>query len=89
MATNIFPHGSGISQNRTGPSGIVVGTKVEYQYTTNAGAAASIVGRVCSIRASGLCCVQFAIFGCQKVPMDQLVPTSKPAPDCDPNCANC
>ena len=68
---------------------IVIGTKVEFFYTTDDGIAASAVGRVCDIMGSGLCCVEFANFGCQKVPKRKLVRTTKPAPNCTAECSNC
>ena len=58
---------------------IVVGSAVEFK---------GAVGRVCRIKANGICCVQFAQ-GCVQVAKSSLVPTSKPAPGCTPACANC
>ena len=68
---------------------IVIGTKVEFFFTTESGTAASAVGRVCDIKASGLCCVMFADFGCQKVSKKKLVRTTKAAPNCTASCASC
>ena len=68
---------------------ILIGTKVEFFFTTENGTTASAVGRVCDIKPSGLCCVQFAEFGCNKIPKSKLVRTTKAAPECTAECANC
>jgi hypothetical protein len=94
MATNKassnFPKSRGMSRPASDSlEDIVIGTKVEFFFTTESGTARSAVGRVCDIKASGLCCVLFADFGCQKVPKRKLVRTTNAAPNCTAACANC